>query len=234
MAGGMSKRMLIIALLAGCTSSPTEVGVTYMPPDGGPSPCDTGGAPALFRYGLSEAPFGTPIAAGGAWALVEACTTAGMPEVAAARSTNPAVISIGSFEVEANLAGMMVTGGQAGDADLVLLDAAGAEIARTTLHVAVAELVVDDSGWRPAPGPTIVAGKTEYIHVDTVLDGVSLVGVGAVQFELTGPLMAVYCDELFDGDGICIVGKAGDGDGAVVITSPGVRLEVPVKVVPGA
>jgi hypothetical protein len=108
-------------------------------------------------------------------------------DFATADSSAPA---IATFSKTSN--GVEAVTGMPGDAELILRDAANAEIDRVTVHVVAAATLEFTRGWQGA-GPIILENLPITIAPVTKRDGSIriLLGTGAVHFTLTGPLMSL-------------------------------------------
>jgi hypothetical protein len=129
---------------------------------------------------------------------------------------------------------VILTSHHQGTADLVLRDASGTELDRTTLTVTDTNLLEVLHGWTGAT-PTVLADTPVAIHVNTVLRDaagkqISLVGSGAVRFAGTG---AITTDPPRAGEpGADLATLRGTvGDGAVTASYPSAQLDVPIHVV---
>jgi hypothetical protein len=176
-----------------------------------------------------------PIAAGGAHANVLAFSSVEVGMIDDVRSSAP---SVASFTLSAVAQSScqhqyLVTAhsGQAGTAELILVDASGAEIDRVGVTVAPTESLLYDRGWREAV-PSVLAGSLQGLHVTTVGQRGVLVGTGAVRFSFSGSLSRVDGDgepPWWGGDEVTFAGTPGRG--AVIADADRAHLEVPVEIV---
>lgn len=188
---------------------------------------------ASFSY--EECAFGCTVtdnamAAGGAHAVISVELSSGY-SFAQVKSTNPAVAQLalasggfgGGIPVD-------VTSGAAGTTTLQLLDARGKLVDAVNVTVADTARLAFTQGWTGA-APLVLAGTTQYFHVTTEdVHGKSLIGTGAVAFELAGPLHATGL--YLGGDG---QGFAGDpGAGSVTAHTDGASATLAVTVVPAS
>jgi hypothetical protein len=129
---------------------------------------------------------------------------------------------------------VVVQTAQPGDADLVLLDGAGVEVDRVTVHVAAAAFLYFDSGWAGA-NPVVLAGTPIY-GVDVEKHDAArrlLLGTGAVHFSVDGTLTLLGPPAPSSGPVSVIetVRFSGQpGLGTLAATSAEASLSVPVTV----
>jgi hypothetical protein len=124
---------------------------------------------------------------------------------------------------------------QPGDADLVLLDGAGGEVDRVTVHVAATAFLYFDNGWTGG-GPVILAGAT-ICGVEVEKHDAArrlLLGAGAVRFTVDGTLTSLGPPPAPPGpvsvvESVRFSGQRGQG--TLTGQSAEARLAVPVTVV---
>jgi hypothetical protein len=123
---------------------------------------------------------------------------------------------------------------QPGDADLVLLDGAGAEVDRVTVHVAATAFLYFDSGWMGA-GP-VVLSSTPVTGVEVEKHDAArrlLLGTGAVRFTVDGTLTLLGPTPPSPGPASIVEStrfSGQPGQGTLVGQSAQARLSVPVTV----
>lgn len=170
------------------------------------------------------------MAAGGARSTIDATPHTGVSAFVTVQSSNQQVATFArggqSDEVD-------VTSGQAGLADLILLDGAGTELDRATVIVKNTDVLELDQGWSTSgTGITVLAGREQLFHVTTLAGGQTTIGTGSVKFTFTGGVSA--------GGGITFGDEASfrdDGTGApgsIVADCPNVHSEVPIAFVPSS
>ena len=122
----------------------------------------------------------------------------------------------------------------AGDTDVVLRDAAGAEIDRMTFHVRASDALDLPRAWG-AGDALVLGGEVERMHVTTMTAGVVTAGVGAVQFTLAGALSPVRSEQApwlySEGDEV-FFRAAASGTGTITAAAPEATTTVTVSMVP--
>ncbi|MEO8550954.1 MAG: hypothetical protein ABI678_13305 [Kofleriaceae bacterium] len=118
--------------------------------------------------------------------------------IASATSDDPALFTIGALtlsDVTDNPRGftLPLTAATAGDGDVVLRDADGAEIDRITAHSRPSDVLALD-GDLSAPA-LVLAGEVTTLLVTTKTDGAITVGTGAVSFTPSGGVTAATKDD---------------------------------------
>lgn len=193
----------------------------------------SGGQLGHASFAYEECAFGctvpdNPMAAGGAHAVINVTVDSGYT-FSQVRSSNPGVadFSLASVTFGGGI-GVDVVSGTPGSADLELFDSHGKLVDQVTVTVAATAKLAYTQGWTGA-APLVLAGSTQYFHVTTQgTNGKTLIGTGAVQFDLAGPLHATGL--YLGGDG---QGFAGDpGAGSVTAHAGSVAATLPVTVVP--
>jgi hypothetical protein len=121
----------------------------------------------------------------------------------------------------------------AGDADVVLRDAAGAEIDRMTFHVRASDVLDLNRAWG-AGDALVLGGEVERMHVTTMTAGVVTAGVGAVQFTLAGALSPASRDQApwlySEGDEV-FFRAAASGTGTITAVAPEATTAVTLSMV---
>ena len=180
----------------------------------------------------SSSDLATPMVAGGASANIAACIDPGLPDIAKVYVSSPAVATIDRPTLSGNFVTFGIVSGVAGDTDLALLDAAGNQLARTTLHVADATELAVDRGWGTDPAPTLLDGGVSVLHVTTRRGADTLVGVGAVHYAFAGGVeSATYDDALSGSEGDAVYFRAHAGGGTITASCPSASVQVPIAVV---
>jgi hypothetical protein len=163
------------------------------------------------------------MAAAGATADIIITVDAGY-KVSGVRSSNPAVANF-SFAQPSTL--VTVTSGAPGQAQLELVDANGQLVDEATVTVTATAKLVTKQGWTGA-APLILAGTAELFHVTTLdANGKTLIGTGAVHFDLPPPLAKVTA--ITFGDEIGFSGSAGSA--TITARTPTATLTQPVTIV---
>jgi hypothetical protein len=165
--------------------------------------------------------------------------------VVAVRSTAPPVATVTTDDTSILMIEKLTRGSNqiftvdlgapsAGDTDVVLRDAAGAEIDRMTFHVRATDVLDLRRPWG-AGDALVLAGEVERMHVTTTAAGVASAGTGAVQFTLAGDLSTTTSDQapwLFsEGDEVFFRTAAG-GSGSITASAPNATTTVTIQVVP--
>lgn len=166
-----------------------------------------------------------PMAAGGARAEISVSLASGY-SFTQLRSSNPSVatFSLGG----ANGLDIVAVSAAPGQTQLQLVDAAGKTVDQVTVTVTATAKLAMTQGWSGA-APLVLEGSTQLFHVTTVdANEHTLVGTGAVTFELADPLQ--HADGLVLGDAIAFSGHAGAGT-LTARTATATRTQ-PITVVP--
>jgi hypothetical protein len=213
---GCIRGVAVVFLLAGCTRTATEG--------------EKG--KATFSFSLCFAGNctlgGNPMVAGGAKADITVALMPGAPALASVRSSDE---SVATFALGGQSGDVTVTSGNAGPADLILLDGGGSEIDRATVTVKNADTLTYTAGWTPAAGPTMLAGTSGTFHVTTRANNMGLVGSGAVKFTLSGVLQPA--SGVLLGDSVNFTASAA-GAGMIAAECPSAMASVAVTVVGNA
>jgi hypothetical protein len=164
------------------------------------------------------------VAAGGARTAI---LVNGGIRFSSARSTNP---TVATFTADGN-GKVDVWSGDAGTADLQLLDAAGHVVFTATVTVVPTATLRPNRGWN-GDAPLVLAGEVLAYHVTTLgADGKITKGDGSVDFTLGGPLAPAVA--VIDGDAIAFSGSAA-GPGTIDAHCPNTSLVQPINVVAAA
>jgi hypothetical protein len=222
----MCRQSFFCLVVAAC-----DFGGSQPPPQPEPEPplCSKAG----FRYTFSSSSdLATPMVAGGAYTYITACVGPEQPEIADVSVSSPAVAVADKPTTPGRFVTFGVESGVAGDTDLTLLDAAGNELARTTLHVADATELAVDRGWGTDPAPTLLDGGVSVLHVTTLRGADTLVGLGAVHFAFDGAVESTSYDNSLSGAyGDVVYFRAHAGGGTITASCPGASVQVPIAVV---
>jgi hypothetical protein len=100
--------------------------------------------------------YGRPMAAGGATAPIRVGIAATAPDIGSLRSSDPSIFEVTAGGVYTREAGTTLMSHHSGNADLVVLDGAGAEIDHTPVSVADSTALALDEEWGDAM-PTMLA-----------------------------------------------------------------------------
>ena len=166
-----------------------------------------------------------PMAAAGAHAGMSVSLANGF-SFTQVRSSNPAAASVALSG--ANGLGLSVTSLSPGQTQVQLVDARGNVVDQVTVTVTATARLAITQGWSGA-APLVLEGSQQTFHVTTVdANDHTLIGTGAVTFELTDPL--VPGDTITFGDSIAFSGHAG----AATITAhtPTAQRVQPVTIIP--
>jgi hypothetical protein len=163
------------------------------------------------------------MAAAGAHAEIALTLDSGYT-VAQVRSTDP---SVATFTLGQSLR-VEVTSGQPGQTKLQLLDGSGRLVDEIAVNVVATAKLAFKQGWTSS-APIVLEGSPQYFHV-TTLDGQgnTLIGTGAVRFDLTGTITPTLA--ILFGDEVAFTGSAGSG--TITASTPTVTVVLPVEVVP--
>lgn len=218
------RSLALLALLASACGPMTVAGPP--PPQSAPD----GGTPApvapsyVFSWNngciLSCAGLDVAIAEGSSSAIA---VSPGLAGVASVATSDPSVVTFSLGEKD-----IAVDAHSPGTADLVLLDAAGTEVAHAPVRVAATTKLAFDLA---LPGQKLIvydgAGMT--FHVSTVGPGdEATVGLGGVTFSSSGAAQLSTIETIFGGDGDAMIFSGYGGTGTVTARSPhaSVTLEV--------
>jgi hypothetical protein len=193
------------------------------------------GALGHYDFSYTSCLFGCTLdnnsmAAGGARTTIDATPHTGVSGFVSVQSSNSLVAS---FARGGQANEVTATSGQAGLADLMLLDGAGKELDRATVIVKNTDTLQLDQGWSTAaPGISVLAGRDQVFHVTTLAGGQTTIGTGSVTFTLGGGLIPgggiTFGDEaIFRDDG------TGAG-GSITAACPNAQADVPIAFVPSA
>jgi hypothetical protein len=167
-----------------------------------------------------------PLASGGARAEISVSLASGYT-FQSIRSTSPGVAS---FTLGGSSSGLVVNvlSGTPGRTDLQLIDSRGKTVDQVTVTVTATAKLALNQGWSGA-APLVLEGSTQAFHVITKdANSHTLVGTGAVAFELTAPLRT--SDAIVFGDSVGFTGQAGSG--TITARCDAATLVQPVTVVP--
>jgi hypothetical protein len=159
------------------------------------------------------------------------------PAPATFTSTDPSVLVIGApaqlssqhFQVPVQTKG-------AGDADVIVSDAAGVEIDRFTLHVRPSDELAFDHSWG-AGNPLVLAGAVERFHVSTKTAGAYTAGTGAVKFTLGGALAPARPSDApwlhSEGDQVFFLAGP-SGQGTITASAANTAVTLTIDIVPAS
>ena len=220
----MRRLSFLFLVVAACEFAGSE---PQPQPQPEPPVCSTAG----FRYlAASSLDLATPMVAGGAFTDITSCVP--LPGIANVSVSSPAVAMVSKPIGPADYLIFGVESGVAGDTDVVLLDAAGNALTKTTLHVANATELAVDRGWGTDPAPTLLDGGVSVLHVTTLRGADTLVGIGAVHFAFDGAVECTSSDNaLSDAYGDVVYFRAHAGGGTITASCPGASVQVPIAVV---
>lgn len=164
-----------------------------------------------------------PMAAAGAHADMSVSLANGYTFNSVRSSNNTiAAVSLGG----SNGLDIAVTSGAPGQAQVQLLDATGKLVNQVTVTVTATAKLAVTQGWTGA-APLVLEGSTQTFHVTTVdANEHTLIGTGAVTFELGGVL--TEGDTITFGDSTSFTGHAGSGTISAHTSSTGIVQAVTV------
>ncbi len=168
-----------------------------------------------------------PMAAGGAHAEITVALASGYG-FSQLRSSNP---SVATFSLQGgNGLDIDVVSGAPGQTQLQLLDAGGKLVDQVAVTVTATAKLAITQGWMGA-APLVLEGSLQTFHVTTEdASSHTLVGTGAVSFDLPAPL--ARADAIVFGDSVAFTGHAGAA--SIAARTPTTTLTQPITVVPAS
>jgi hypothetical protein len=166
-----------------------------------------------------------PMAAGNAHAEISVSLASGY-SFNTVHSSNEAVAQVAL--TGSNGLNIAVSSGSAGQTQLQLIDAHGKTVDQVTITVTETAKLSHTQGWTGA-APLVLEGSKQTFHVTTLdANNHTLIGTGAVSFEISDPL--AQADSIVFGDSYAFSGHAGSG--TITARTTAVTLVQPVTILP--